>query len=296
MIGKYSEIEKRFHRIARQLTRFELQKLGSIEEETVSIDDVMADLEKHSGTSLFMGFYTHSGLMEVFEKYGITKILKDKGFHNLHLRIDTDNPYHHVLQLYWGAQPDPSKLLIEIVLHEAVVTPKIEMLSGLFNMVFIEWMCLQNPLDDFRKDKPRLPDQEKPGLGISMELVELLVLMAERLRKDGLINVPRCYHVAEVAQSIGFLFLDPETEGIMRALKRDLRGHSLAEVTWAVELGLVRRADSSEVFEWPGQEQVLAISEGTKRYFASREYRQRCLLFERSNRFSINVEALRIPG
>ena len=288
MAQKLSRPEKRFHRISRQLTRFDLQKLGPSEDKPVTIGEIVADLESHSGSSLFMGYYTHSGLMEVLDRYGITNFLKDRGFSELHLRMQTGDPFRHVLQLYWGTEPDPDKLLLEIVLHEGVVTLKLDHISGLYDIVFIEWLCLQNPLEDFRRARPRLPGQQRPGLGLSMEIAQLLVIMAERLEKDGLVNVPRYYHTAWGARHIGFLFIEPEAEGVMSALERDFGSHSLCEATWAIELGLVDREGNPKPFLWTGEEQVLATSESMKRYFASDEYRRRCLQAEQSTRFVID--------
>ena len=296
MNHKHSRLEKRFHRIARQLTRFDLQKIGLSEEKAISENDIMADLERHSGSSLFMGFYTRSGLIEVFQRYGITTILKDKGFSDFHMHVASDNPFHHIAQLYSGDKPDPERLLIEIVLHEAVVTSKLEHVKGTYDVIFIEWLCLQNPMAAFGTRKPRLPGQEKPGLGISAEIVELLIIMTERLGKDGLINVPRYYHTAHKGHDAGFRFFDPSAEGMFQALKSACNGHSLAEATWAVELELVRQTDRSGPFVWPGEEQVLATSEKTKRHFASQEYARLSTQAKGSIRFEVDWETLQMPS
>ena len=105
MDRKLSRLEKRFRRIARQLTHFELQKLGPSEEKSLSLEDVVDDLEKHSGTSLFMGYYSHAGMVEVLNRYGITKLLNDRGFPDLHLHMETENPFRHMLRLYGGTGP-----------------------------------------------------------------------------------------------------------------------------------------------------------------------------------------------
>lgn len=288
MAHKHSRLEKRFHRIARQLTRFDLQKLGPSDQKPVTLEEVIGDLEEHPGTSLFMGYYTRSGLVEVLDRYGITGLLKDKGFSELHLHMQTDDPYRHVLQLYWGTERDPERLLVELILHEGVVTPQVDHISGLYNVILIEWLCLQNPLEDFRPSKPRLPGQQKPGLGIAAEIAGLLEVMAERLEKDGLVNIPRYYHTAWGARRMGYLFMDPEAEGVMSALERDFRDHSLVEATWAIELGLVRREGNPAPFVWNGEEQLLATSERTKRYFDSREYANRCLQAGQSARFAVD--------
>ena len=296
MNHKNSRLEKRFHRIAHQLTRFDLQKIGRSEEKAISENDIIADLEKHSGSSLFMGFYTRSGLDEIFQRYGITKILKEKGFSDLHMHVATDNPFHHVAQLYSGDKCDPERLLIEIVLHEAVVTSKLDHVKGIHDIIFIEWLCLQNPMAEFETRRPRLPGQEKPGLGISAEIVELLIIMTERLGKDGLINVPRYYHTAHKGHDVGFRFFDPFAEGIFQALKTACHGHSLAEATWAVELELARQTAGSGPFLWPGEEQFSPTSEKAKRHFASQEYAQLSTKAKDSTRFEVDWEKLRMPS
>ncbi len=110
-------------------------------------------------------------------------------------------------------------------------------------------------------------------------------MMTERLGKDGLVNIPRYYHTGEGARRRGFSFVDPKTEGVMRALERDFRGHSLADASWVVDRGLVSQEGSSEPFSWTGEEQVLATSDRTKGWFESKDYRHKCLQAEQSSRF-----------
>ncbi len=286
MDRKLAKLEKRFHKIASQLNRFDLQKLGSSENRQVTLQEVVSDLETHAGSSLFMGYYSHAGLMEVIERYGIVSTLKKLGFSNLRLQIDTNDPFRHVLRLYWEHE-NPERLLIELILHEGVVSPKHTRVEEQYDIVFIEWFCLQNPSAEFQPSKPRLPGQQKPGLGIAPEMVELLVIMAERLKKDGVVNIPRYYHTAHIAHA-GFFFIDPRSEGVMRALERDLRGHSLAEASWAVELGLVSRLGETHPFVWTGEEQVYPISEKMKKHFESLDYKVRCREFEQFTVFRVN--------
>jgi hypothetical protein len=287
MTRKGAELEKRFHRIARQLTHFDLQKLGPSDEPSLSLDTVVADLERHRGSSLFMGYYSHAGLVEVMERYGISRALKDKGFPDLHLKLDIQDPFRHMLQVYGGTEPGPDRLLIEMILHEAVVTPKVEPTDVQYDMLFIEWLCLQNPSAEFEAGKPRLPGQQKPGLGISLEIVELLRIMAERLKKDGLINIPRHYHNALVAMRRGFHFLNPGTEGMLHALARDLADYSLADASWAVEQEIVTPAGSSASLTWTGEEQVLPLSKRMKQRFASDNYEHAWRDAERSLAFEV---------
>ena len=77
-----------------------------------------------------------------------------------------------------------------------------------YETIAIEWMSLQNPYGEFTKDRPQLPGQQKPGLGVASKAVELLIIMAWRLNLSGLLNTPDHYHNAYLYSRI-FYYLNP---------------------------------------------------------------------------------------
>jgi hypothetical protein len=124
----------------------------------------------------------------------------------------------------------------------------------------IEWLLLQNPRARFTAERPRLPGQEKPGLGILQEIVALLVLVCDRLKLDGIIVVPSHYHVARHGRK-NLRFLDPEAEGLYRALVHRFEGLSLAEAAEALAAGRVIEAKTGQPVVWSPAPMVFPVTD-----------------------------------
>jgi hypothetical protein len=139
-----------------------------------------------------------------------------------------------------------------------------------FEMLFVEWMCMQDPRKRFTAERPQLPGQEYPGLGGGKIALELIVLACRRLRLSGVLNVPEYFHNAQM-YSKALKFVDPECEGKRRAIERDLLKRSnLAAVSWAIDLNCVRQ--NGEPFKWFIGEQLIPLHPELKKYFQSAEY------------------------
>ncbi len=135
-----------------------------------------------------------------------------------------------------------------------------------FEVLFVDWMLLQNPRSSFAPDRPPLPGQEHPGLGLLQDAVALYVLICERLDLDGLAFVPSHYHLA--AQSNRYLrFVDPRAEGHFQALRSLLRRLPLRDASLALEQGRVRDAATGEAIRWEPQPMILPVSETLQRRF-----------------------------
>src|SRR4029078_3473466 len=78
----------------------------------------------------------------------------------------------------------------ELVVHrERRTIPGFELLS-------VDWLLLQNPREPFREQRPKLPGQLHPGLGLFEELVALLVVACERVGLAGILVTPSQFHLA----------------------------------------------------------------------------------------------------
>jgi len=97
-------------------------------------------------------------------------------------------------------------------------------------MLVIHWLVLSSPDGTFSVDRPRLPGQEKPGLGLLNPTLALLKSLARELSVDGVLDVPDHFHTA-LFYSRAFLYLDPEAEGRFLAIARDLSGIPLAQAS-----------------------------------------------------------------
>lgn len=240
-----------------------------------SEDEIESQLVEKKGGPLFLGRYSLDDITVRLEKSGILGAIRSQGFPDLHVDVDTQDPFHHRITLRDTARDDQEHLLGEIRISEGTFTPRKHFVSKVtleeLRTIIIEWMCLQNPRKDFSPGRPRLPGQKYPGLGVARKVLDLLVDLARSLHKDGILNFPEYYHNAAIYSEI-FLFYNPTMQGMLHAMMRDLGVHPLEKVSQAVHDGMLRDARSGEKFEWSPEEQILPISARTRNYFSSESY------------------------
>ena len=211
-----------------------------------------------------LGYYTHHGLELALERAGILKRLREAGFPEPILELDLAHG-EHTLRIY-GA-PGHRELLVEARMRRSR-----ELVEGC-ELLFVEWMLLQNPRAEFSPDRPPLPGQEHPGLGLLHDAVALYVLVCERLELDGLAFVPSHYHLA--AQSNRYLrFLDPAAQGRFEALRKVLAPLGLMQAFRALGEGRVRDAATGEPIAWEPSPMLLPVSEKLEELFGEEYERQ----------------------
>ncbi len=241
---------------------------------SLSETELMRQLNEKKGYSLYLGVFTKEEVDKVLRRSHISQILNEKGFTNLLLDLNTDDPHRHILRVYFDKK-DKSHLLIEIILSESIFRPKIMYLPsfkyGTYNMMVIEWLILQNPLSRFTTEKPQLPDQQYPGLGIARQVADMLIKVAAYLRKDGILNFPQYYHNAVIYSEL-FKFYNPYMHGVLKALEQSLSKYTLADAAYAVAGGCVKNLKDGEYFKWKAEELILPLSRDLKSYFESKEY------------------------
>jgi len=268
-------IKKRYWNIAKRLSTVQLQKESS-DQPDFSESDLFNINIGQRGNSFFLGYYSYEGLKLVFEKYGIMRELAEKGFTNVILKVDTSDPYIHKLTLY-DRFKKPDKVLVEVVLRRQMIEIQMPFKTPLngrkYEVLSIEWMEMQNPNGSFTKERPRLPGQHFPGLGMASKAIELLMVTAWRLNLAGLLNTPQNYHNAYLYSRI-FFYINPEDQARLKAMKRDLGHWELARVAWAIERGEVHDAISGQILQWPASKQIVPLNTELKALFNSRIYRK----------------------
>lgn len=267
-----SKQSKRLEKISRRLTTYQLRHLPDKDLDLTSGDIFEKPIEER-GEPYFLGYYSPSGLKFALEKYGFFDELRKKGYQNLQLIFNIDNPFKHRLAIYTDKQ-DPAFLLGELVVkrkHLTVVSPFPHVIHERdFEVICIEWLCMQNLKRSFTKDRPQLPGQKYPGLGMGTLVLELLVIACKRLRTAGLLNIPEYFHNAQM-YSPNFKYLNPLYAGKQQAIVRDLLSkYTLTEVSWAIDLNCVYENDLP--FEWFVAEQIIPIERDLKEYFNSKQY------------------------
>jgi hypothetical protein len=148
-----------------------------------------------------------------------------------------------------------------------------------------------------------------PGLGVGPEIEYLIVELANRSQRDGILNIPEHWYNAVLYSRAmrPYHFLNPAFEGfflsITAALQPEIASRGLAIVAWAIFRGLlccmppldpgVSHGEDSLVIRrpvrvrWVPQEQVCPLTGRLGEYFDSPRYRDAVRKYYRPELFSI---------
>jgi acetoin utilization deacetylase AcuC-like enzyme len=257
----------RYRRLAQELEPHELTGDPRRDDDWgLTDDDLAAALGGPHRPRRFLGYYSPQGLELALERAGLLDRLRGLGFEPLTQVLDLDNPTGDTVRLYGDA--GRRELLIEARARIDRGT-----LPGL-SLLRIEWLLLQNPRAEFTADRPRLPGQSHPGLGISQDIIALLILACDRLQLDGLVFVPAHYHTASQGRK-WLRFLDPRDEGVFRALREALHGLPLPEATRAIDekqVVDVYTPKSTEPFTWRPAPMVMPVTDRLRALVESADY------------------------
>jgi nucleotide-binding universal stress UspA family protein len=291
---KAEEVEKRFRKIFRRLGPADLQQISQKNQGRID-RDLLGSPSGLKESDLFLKYYSREGMHRAFEAYGLFDLLRKKGFDDFRIVFNLQDPFRQVMRVYHGGKEDPEKLLMDLIAREGVLHPPAEeaRASGRhFSVLSIEWICLQNPTASFTQDRPPLPGQTFPGLGIGYEVQEFLILVGKRLRKDGITNHPQYYHNARLYHE-KFRFLDPVHEGRLIAMIRDTGDHNLADVSWAVHHGCLLDGLTDERVNWEGGNLVHPLTDELEQYLLSEPYRDTVWETVANSRYRIHWEMFR---
>ncbi|MEJ2633961.1 MAG: hypothetical protein P8184_01560 [Calditrichia bacterium] len=283
-----SKRTRKLHKIARRLTTHQLRRLRE-KDVSFGFDDLFTSTPQQCASPYFLGYYSPAGIEYALEKYGLYEELRRRGYDDFKLIINTEDPYKQRIALYFEKK-QPDHLLGELVVkrkHVTVYPPFPTRIHGrTFEGIAVEWLCMQNPKGAFTSEKPRLPGQKYPGLGMGVMVMEMLIIMCGRLRTAGLLNIPEHFHNAQMYSS-HFFYLDPLYEAKRVAMERDLLfGLTLSQVSWAVELDCV--LENGKPFKWHNAEQIIPLDRGLKDYFKSKAYKQ--YVKETAKEFSYSLD------
>jgi acetoin utilization deacetylase AcuC-like enzyme len=252
----------RFRFLARQLQPAELMggpdALG--ERWTLSEEDVLAGLDPHGPQNRLLGYYSAEGVELALERYSVLAQVRAYGFPSPSLVLDFSDSERQKVRVF--GDDSRRELLMDLFVHLDLRTiPDMELLA-------IDWLLLQNPRAAFSPERPPLPGQEHPGLGLLTEVVGMLVLVCERLNLDGLLYVPSHYHLAALSARRGLRFLSAAHQAQYERIERHTSSMGFAEVSWAAEDGRLTDPGTGEPFAWKGEPMVLPVSERLKRHLA----------------------------
>ncbi|MBW2675064.1 MAG: hypothetical protein JRD89_16905 [Deltaproteobacteria bacterium] len=214
------------------------------------------ELCSEDASSKLFKYYSAEGVHYALETLGIFKLIEAHGFRDFKVEI-TGDAWSQLLRI-WGQASGRPLLVVEGCFRRSSWTVPAEMPllksecgNHAFNVAFIDWITLQNPLADFTPERPRLPGQKYPGLGIFHEVMEVFYAVARRLHLDALLLVVDHFHNAVIYKP-SFFFVDPGRQAELVAIERAGAGRSLQDMALALEAGLLCQGGRSEPYAWHG--------------------------------------------
>ena len=223
-----------------------------------------------------LGRYDAAAILDLFAAVGVLQALEQKGFGELTVALQTvGRPLPHIVLS--GRKGGACYLLLDACVGEAVIRPdwferRGYAMERAIDLAVVHWVREQDPTAPFPSDRPRLPLQRHPGLGVLRRAFRVVAQMASELGKDGVANVPKFFHDGVIFfRSRLFLFMDGEEQGRFEALVRDLRGLPLGDASLALAGGCVRD-ERGELARWSSGYQVFPISPSLSAYFHSDIY------------------------
>jgi hypothetical protein len=239
--------------------------------------ELLFELTGENPGNLLFGRFDVGEVRSRLARAGILEGISRRGIPEPLLGLECEDPADQRVSLYAGAA-SRDRLLFEARMELCRFHPRKEIgpftEENSFRMLIVHWLGLSDPDRPFTVDRPRLPGQQRPGLGLMPQCLELLRDLGRELALDGVLDVPDHFHTA-LFYARAFRFLEPECEGRFQAMVRSLKGIPLALASEAVELGCLVDPTTGEPVPWEAAEQVLPVRGPLRRYLLSSGYRVR---------------------
>lgn len=256
--------------------------------------DVFNNLMGDKGSLLFLGKYSLSEVSAVLRKRNFFKEAQKRGLWPLAFHMDASEAPLQRFQIYHKKR-DPDRLIVDLKIREGTFRPKAtlpEDLSGSrFRFLTMEWLTLQNPLQEFSGDHTPLPGQKHPGLGMGKKVLDLFVYLARVSRLDGLLASPAYFHNALLFTRY-FSFINPRKQAEVLAIRKTFSHVPFKQLAWIVHLECLRE-EKSGPYVWEAEEQVFPLHRALKAYFSSRAYKKKVSKAQKSFRFMIDWDLFR---
>lgn len=246
--------------------------------------------------TLLFDRYDPAALDRLFGEVGVYDALREKGFDDFAVEIaDAGLALPHVrLQ---GCKGGSAHLLLDACLRR-IALPAERVLSRSrgqpLDLLLVHWVREEDPTAAFSAERPALPLQEHPGLGILRSAFRIAVHVAQDLGADGVANRPKFYHDAFIFhRSRLFLFLDGGEQGRFEALVRDLAPLPLRRATLAVAGWCVRDRDGRDgILRWDPGLQVFPLSTRLTAHFHAPDYAAAVEGAREGTRYRVDLAAL----
>jgi len=257
-------------------------------------EDIFADLAEKKGTSLFLGKYSLNEVFAVLRKRSFLSDARKRKLWPLVFEMDSSEfPLQRFQIFYKDKKPD--NVIVDLKIKEGSFRPKKDLaISATLKkskFLTLDWLTLQNPLQNFTPERPPLPGQKYPGLSLGKKVMDIFIYLARLTRNDGLLAYPAYLHNALLFLRY-FNFLNPDKEAEVIAIKKSFPEVTFKQLAWIVHLGCLRSQDD-KVYEWEAEEQVYPINKTLKDYFDSKDYKKRVKEAQKDFHFRIDWECFK---
>ena len=282
---------REYKKIAKKISRIEIQ--GGADEDELSMESLLSFGRFQASSNFFLGVFSNSGLKHILERFHIMDLLEERGLTNITTEIETSDPRTHKFYIYTG-EPTPSNVICEFVAKKGPLHFEKGLLENYptipMSFLQIEWLLLQNPRKRFADEKPRLPGQSYPGLGLGMHMMLLLTILSKNMGLDGIINKPHFFHTAFIF-SKKFVFVDPYKQAEIESLNRDLLSkYSFYDMSWASNFECIINNNTNETFVWEPDFLIYPMSKKISKYFHSKEYKKQVSKLKKEMSFRIDED------
>lgn len=243
-----------------------------------SFDFCLSDLFDDKKEKKFFNFYSKQGLNLAFKRYGMIKKLREFGYEQVEIKFENREDNSHSLTVF---EPPFKK---ESIIAEFV--GRKTSFNEIFPVLKIEWLCLQNPKASFTKEKPKLPGQEYPGLGVGRDALSLILLLGIRMKYHALINTPDHFHNAYIYSNT-FYFTNPDDGGKLKSMISFMNKNnlSLAKTAWLLEKENVFREGEEKPFKWKPATQILPLRTSLEEKYTSEDFLKKIDEFSKNYHF-----------
>lgn len=208
-----------------------------------------------------LGRLNHTQLVGLMERAGILDQIRGRDYPDPHVDIEPSFGLGETMRI-WGDR-SRSALLMELrVSNNRTLAPGMD-------LMWLEWLLMQNPRARFPAARPPLPGQEHPGLGILADVFAWLIIACREAGLDGVAFRSSHFHVATLARR-RFRFLEPRLQIQFDAIMEATEALGLAEASHAVAAGRVRDVATGSPVAWQEATMILPVSDRLERWLEER--------------------------
>ncbi|HEY5995971.1 MAG TPA: hypothetical protein VIU29_03080, partial [Candidatus Deferrimicrobiaceae bacterium] len=157
---------------------------------SVGEGELLFELTGGNPENRLFGRFGEDWVRNQLDRSGMMAGLARKGYPDPLLELSCADPDDQRIFLYAGERRR-ERLLIETRMQLCSFHPKAEIgpfsPDDAFRMLIIHWLVLSDPEAVFSFRRPRLPGQERPGLGLLPESLKLLHGIGRELLIDGIL-------------------------------------------------------------------------------------------------------------